>query len=214
MEWLALPALAAAALAAWAWWGAQARCSALEAQLAEVQARAQRAEAQARGALEERDRTVQRVRGQASEEARYAHLPLVTELIPVVDDFDRALQHGGEHPLAVGVRHIRERMLQALRRAGVRVEDPLGHPFDPSWHEAVDSRPHAAPPHQVIERWGLAFWVHERLVRPAPVVVAVPGSPQPEQAAGAQDDDPEQHPPQDPGPPAQGQAGAEPAPEG
>lgn len=222
MELLVGIALALAGAAAWAWWEARARCAALEAQLAEAQGRATRAEAQARAALEERDRSVQRVRSQATEEARYAHLPLVNELIPVVDDFDRALVHGGapgggpggEHPLTAGVRHIRERLLQALRRAGVRVEDPLGQPFDPTWHEAVDSRHGADTPHLVVERWGLAFWVHERLVRPAPVVVSVPtASQQAQQAPGAEHQRGDEHPAQDPGPPAQRQPGPEPAPE-
>lgn len=216
MELLAALGWILAAAAAWAWWTAEKRARALEALSDQALQRAEKAELAARAALEERDASVSRVRAQAQDEARFAQAPLVNELIPVMDDFDRALQHGEEHPLVAGVRLIRQRLLQAMTRNGVRVQDPLGERFDPSWHEAIDTRADPqAQEYTVVERWGLAFWMHERLLRPAPVVVgSAPPSPQPEQAAPAGQDRGDEDPPQDPGPPAQGEAGPEPASEG
>ena len=68
---------------------------------------------------------------------------LLTELLPVVDNLERALASAGEEEqhLAEGVRLVHSGLLGVLERNGVEVFDPSGEKFDPVLHEAVSTRP-------------------------------------------------------------------------
>ena len=84
---------------------------------------------------------------------------IVTELIPVLDDLDRAIAHtvasssSGdelEHLLA-GVEMVRTRVLTVFAKEGVEVVDPIGAEFDPNVHQAVGQREDAAVPEHTVE---------------------------------------------------------------
>lgn len=120
-----------------------------------------------------------RARRDLDEERRYAQLPLARELLPVLDNLQRALEAGrraGEKdPMAQGVALVETQLLNALRRFGVTPIEALGRPFDPMLHEAVAQEPRTdAAPDTVVGVLEPGYRLHERILRPARVVVAAP----------------------------------------
>ena len=100
---------------------------------------------------------------------------LVKDLLPVLDNLDRALAAAAaDDPLVAGVKLVRQTFEQALARHGVKGYSAMGQPFDPARHEALMQVPTAeAAPGTVVMEHARGFTLHERLVRPAMVGVAV-----------------------------------------
>ncbi len=100
---------------------------------------------------------------------------LVKDLLPVMDNLDRALAAATvDDPLVAGVKLVRASFEQALARHGVKGFSALGQPFDPSRHEALMQVPSAeAAPGTVVVEHARGFTLNDRLVRPAMVGVAV-----------------------------------------
>lgn len=101
---------------------------------------------------------------------------LAKELLPALDNLDRALEAAAEDdPLLQGVRLVRNELKGALSRAGVESFCPLGEPFDPSVHEAVataEQPPGGSPSGTVVEVYQDGYRLGEGVLRPARVVVA------------------------------------------
>jgi molecular chaperone GrpE len=109
---------------------------------------------------------------------------LVKDLLPVVDNLDRALAGAPAGAFADGVRLVRSGFEQALAKNGVKGFSALGLPFDPALHEALLQVASAdAKPGTVVLEHARGFLLHERLVRPAMVGVAVAPPPAGAQAA-------------------------------
>jgi molecular chaperone GrpE len=110
-----------------------------------------------------------------AEERRYAQAPLIRELLPVLDNLRRALavtQHQAD-PLVEGVSLVESQLRAALSRFGVKPIDAMNKSFDPNWHEAVQQRPQSGvAPETVLEVLEPGYTMHERVLRPAKVVVA------------------------------------------
>lgn len=100
---------------------------------------------------------------------------LVKDLLPVVDNLDRALAAAAaDDPLTAGVKLVLASFEQALGRHGVKGFSAMGQPFDPARHEALLNVPTAdAAPGTVVVEHARGFTLHDRLVRPAMVGVAV-----------------------------------------
>ena len=100
---------------------------------------------------------------------------VVKDLLPVLDNLDRALAAAAaDDPLVAGVKLVRQTFEQALARHGVKGYSAMGQPFDPARHEALMQVPTAeAAPGTVVMEHARGFTLHERLVRPAMVGVAV-----------------------------------------
>jgi molecular chaperone GrpE len=110
--------------------------------------------------------------GRAQEEAR---AQVARELLPVLDNLDRALEHAGTDPGAIieGVRAVRDQATDLLSRLGFPRRDDRGARFDPARHDAVGTRGDtAAEPGTVVEVVRPAYGDGERQLRPALVVVA------------------------------------------
>lgn len=108
---------------------------------------------------------------------RYALTNLIKELLPVLDNFDRALEHAEEgDDFHKGVHMIYKQLFDVLQRYGVRTIEETGVPFDPNIHEAVirEEDP-AVPSHTVTALLQKGYFLHDRLLRPALVKVAVGG---------------------------------------
>jgi molecular chaperone GrpE len=111
-------------------------------------------------------------------ERKYATEPLARDLLAALDNLDRALAAakaaGDAGPLASGVSATAAQMLDVLRRHGVtRIECGPGTVFDPNRHEAVAQQPTADfEPGQVVQVLQQGFMIHDRVLRPASVVVA------------------------------------------
>jgi molecular chaperone GrpE len=109
-----------------------------------------------------------------------AHERLVKELLPVLDDLERALGAAEQHEEAAleeGVRLVHRELDDALRREGLAEIETSGR-FDPHVHEALLSQPSDQPEGSIIEVVQKGYRLGDRVVRPARVVVAAP---QPEQ---------------------------------
>ena len=104
---------------------------------------------------------------------------VAAELLPALDDFERALAHAEaeegdeEHHLTAGIRLVQQKMIDALRRAGIEAYSPKGEPFDPHLHEAVAQQPaDGAQPGTVVEVVQNGYRLGDDVLRPARVVVA------------------------------------------
>jgi molecular chaperone GrpE len=102
---------------------------------------------------------------------------LLAELLPLVDDLERALQAepGAEGAEAYrrGVELIHRQLGEVLRRRGVRPIEALGADFDPHYHQAVVHEPvPGRRDGEVIEEFRRGYMLGERLLRPAMVKVA------------------------------------------
>jgi len=103
-----------------------------------------------------------------------AHERLVRELLPVLDDLERALEAAREHEtLSVeeGVRLVHAELAAALEREGLAEIETNGR-FDPHVHEALLSQPSEAEEGSVLEVVQKGYRLGDRVVRPARVVVA------------------------------------------
>lgn len=100
---------------------------------------------------------------------------VLKDLLPVLDDLDRALAAApAGDPMVEGVQLVRAGFEQALARHGVKGFSAMGQPFDPNLHEALMQVPTAdAAPGTVVLEHARGFTLHERLLRPAMVGVAV-----------------------------------------
>jgi len=101
---------------------------------------------------------------------------LALELLPAVDNLDRALAaadgtSAGE--LASGIKLVHDEVLAALGRAGIEPFSPEGEPFDPQQHEAVAQQPAPdAEPGTIVEVYQRGYRLGEAVLRPARVSVA------------------------------------------
>jgi molecular chaperone GrpE len=112
-----------------------------------------------------------------AEEGRFAHAPFARELLRVLDDLQRALiaaeQEGKPTALIQGVNLVKTQLLDIFGRFGVTPIDALGQPFDPNLHEAVAQQPQAdVAPGTVVHVLEPGYRVHERILRPAKVMVS------------------------------------------
>jgi molecular chaperone GrpE len=111
-----------------------------------------------------------------SEYTALANLRLIGELLPILDDLERALTAAEQHEeaqLEEGVRLVHRSLAGLLERHGVTAIDTEGK-FDPHVHEALLSQPSEAEEGSVLDVAQKGYKLGERVVRPARVVVAAP----------------------------------------
>jgi molecular chaperone GrpE len=104
---------------------------------------------------------------------------LAKELLPAVDNLERALAHSPQatEPEVTaflnGIEHLHTDLIGALARAGIGQYSPEGEPFDPQHHEAVAQQPiEGAAPGTVVEVYQRGYRFGELVLRPARVLVA------------------------------------------
>lgn len=122
-----------------------------------------------------------RVARETAEAAARGKAALAGELVPVLDNLERALaaaegggdEAGSSEALAKGVTLVLDELRAILERAGVEAYDPAGEPFDPSWHEALQTRSaEGAKAGTVIETLDKGYRLDGQVLRPARVVVS------------------------------------------
>jgi molecular chaperone GrpE len=109
--------------------------------------------------------------------SRYATAAVLKDMLPVLDNFDRALDHAEEgDEFHKGVLLIYKQLFDLLQRHGLRVIEDVGVQFDPNIHEGVvrEEDP-SVPNHTVTAVLQKGYFLHDRLLRPALVKVAVGG---------------------------------------
>jgi molecular chaperone GrpE len=133
-----------------------------------------RALAEAENVRRQADRT-------ASEARQYAITDFARELLTVVDNLQRTIEAAEKQSLTSvensalleGVQATLRALLQTLERFGIRPIDAQGKPFDPNFHEAVmEVEDQSQPPGTVTQVLEQGYTIHNRLLRPARVVVS------------------------------------------
>jgi molecular chaperone GrpE len=117
-----------------------------------------------------------RVQQEREQLVRYANEGLIAELIPIVDNFERALDvpvdSAGSECLMAGVRMIYDQLLRLLTGQGVQRIECLGADFDPHLHEAVDrEETMGLPPGIITAEIAKGYTLNGRVIRPAKVRV-------------------------------------------
>jgi molecular chaperone GrpE len=110
------------------------------------------------------------------DEARFeAKGKVLKEMLPVVDNLERAIEHAqqaGGSPIVEGVQLVLRQFLSAFERLDVTAIEAAGQPFDPNLHEAISQAESDQPPGTVVQVLQRGYRSAERLLRPALVVVA------------------------------------------
>jgi molecular chaperone GrpE len=111
------------------------------------------------------------------QERKYMVGSVLLDLLPVLDNLERATlaakQAGETGPLVQGVAMVHNQFLELLRRYHVTPIDAQGKPFDPNLHQAVMQQPAAGkPPNTVLQVVEQGYLLHDRVLRPAKVVVS------------------------------------------
>ena len=157
---------------------------ALEAKTREAEA----AQDRALRAMAEFDNARKRAAREREELTRAANESLIRELLPVLDNFDRARQAARSDPgaagVTAGVELIQRELLRVLEKFGATPFSSVGAPFDPERHEAIARVPAGEHPDMtVVAETARGFVLNGRVLRPAMVTVAV----RPEAPAGNAD---------------------------
>jgi molecular chaperone GrpE len=118
-----------------------------------------------------------RVARETSEALARGKAELARELLPVIDNLERALNVGegasAHEALARGVAMVHDELRGRLENAGVEAFDPIGERFDPQLHEALSTRPEeGTEPGMVVETLEKGYRLNGQVLRPARVVVS------------------------------------------
>jgi molecular chaperone GrpE len=115
-----------------------------------------------------------RVERERAELAEFAGMETLRALLPVVDDFERALKvECADKEYARGMDLIYQRLLETLGKLGLEPLASLGRPFDPNLHHAVEmAQTEEVEDHTVLEEYQRGYTFRGRLLRPAMVKVA------------------------------------------
>jgi molecular chaperone GrpE len=151
--------------------GAGTSAEASEAELTRLRAR----EDELLRALAELQNVNRRRKQEAESAVKFAAEPLIRELLPVLDDFERALRAfpAADDPLRAGVALVHDRLVKLLVKEGLEPIRPQGDAFDPELHDAIAhlSIP-GATPGTIVEVAVPGYRYRDRVLRHAKVVVA------------------------------------------
>jgi len=128
-------------------------------------------------ALAETDNVRRRAQRDREDYVRYANESLLRDLIPVLDNFDRALAAaraaGQSGTVLSGIELIQRELQRVLEKAGVTRYSAVGERFDPTRHEAIARVVSAeAAPDTVVNETAAGYLLNGRVLRPAMVAVA------------------------------------------
>lgn len=124
-----------------------------------------------------------RTQKEKGELIRYGNENLLREILPVLDNFERAVEHAEKssdvESIRTGVELILSQLKTVLERFGLTTQPSVGEPFDPLIHEAVNHVPSPDhPSNTVIEEHQKAYFFERRLLRPALVTVSKASEPE------------------------------------
>lgn len=154
----------------------------LESSLESLRAELRTAEDRALRSQAELENYRKRIARQMDDERRYANLPLMRDLLPVLDNIQRAIEAAEKThdtaSLLQGIKIVAQQLEDALARHHCRQIDAMNVAFDPHLHEAIAQQPSMSqPPGTVILVTQSGFRLHDRVVRPSQVIVAAEGQP-------------------------------------
>ena len=118
-----------------------------------------------------------RMRREREDELKYANAPLLSDLLPVIDNLQRAIESAEKSDEASsileGVKLVEKQMLETMKRRGCEPIAAQGEPFDPNLHEAIMQQPSGdVPPGTVVHVTQVGYRLFERVLRPSQVIVS------------------------------------------
>ncbi len=121
------------------------------------------------------DNAKKRLGKEREEFIRFSQEKLLKDLLPVLDNFERALAHSEsvDKNVALGVQMIWKQLLDALTAQGLKRQSSLGLPFDPHLHDAIDEVEEEGPEGVIVSEVLSGYLLHDRVLRPAKVRVRV-----------------------------------------
>jgi len=127
-----------------------------------------------------------RMQKEKADYLRFGNEDLLKALLPILDNLNRAIDHGKNgrenSPLLAGVEMIHKELLNTLERFGVKPIQVAGEVFDPEKHEAIFQEESDLEANRVVAAVQNGYFYHDRLLRPAKVIVSR-GRPQAEKEA-------------------------------
>jgi molecular chaperone GrpE len=125
----------------------------------------------------ELDNYRKRARRELDDERRYAEINLLRDLLPVLDNILRAIDAAGKNAdaaaLMSGFKMVRQQLETLLEQHQCKPIEAVGQPFDPAQHSAVMQRLKPdQPENTVLDVVQTGFHLHDRVVRPAQVIVS------------------------------------------
>jgi molecular chaperone GrpE len=119
-----------------------------------------------------------RVGREKEELLNYGNKSLLEEILPIIDNLERALAHASEDGLGAvveGIRMTHAMLLTALKKFNVTPIEAVGTPFNSSFHQSMAQVPtDQHEPNTVVEEYQKGYMLKERLLRPSMVTVAMP----------------------------------------
>ncbi len=124
-----------------------------------------------------------RTEAEKAEFVKYSHEKIVKDLLPIVDDFERALSNGKKNTdfdsFYKGVEMIYQKIQKVFEEKGVKPIDSLGKEFDVAYHDVLmQMQKPGVPPHTVIEEVERGYTLHGKVIKHAKVIVAADQPPE------------------------------------
>ena len=123
-----------------------------------------------------------RIENESASLTRFSNEDLIQKLLPVMDDFERMIkanklampkENSSEDVFIKGVELIYSKLKRIMEAQGVKDFEVVGKPFDPSLHDALMQMPkEGVPPHTVLEEVEKGYKLHDKVIRPARVIVS------------------------------------------
>ena len=116
-----------------------------------------------------------RARRESEDARQFANEKLLRDLLPLVDNLARALEHAdAQDPIVQGIQMVSNQFSDILGQYGVERVPGVGAAFNPAHHEAMGRVPTAdAAPDSIVQEYEAGYTLHGRLLRPSKVVIAM-----------------------------------------
>ena len=156
-----------------------------EQQIERLREELQHANTEAMRFLADLDNYRKRTQRDQQQERRYAQMPLLRDLLPVLDNLQRAIdaaetatENDTAAGLLEGVKLVAEQIVATLGKHHCQPIDAEGQPFDPHFHEAILQQPSEQhEPGTVMHVAQIGYRLHDRVIRPTQVIVAAKTEP-------------------------------------
>ncbi|PQO38254.1 nucleotide exchange factor GrpE [Blastopirellula marina] len=118
-----------------------------------------------------------RMRREREDELKYANVPLLTDLLPVVDNLQRGIESAEKSELSGsildGIRLVEKQLLETMKKRGCEPIEAQGQPFDPNLHDAILQQPSTdLEPGTVMHVAQVGYKLYDRVIRPSQVIVS------------------------------------------
>ena len=118
-----------------------------------------------------------RTEAEKAEFVKYSHEKIIKDLLPILDDFERAMTNGKKNTdfdsFYKGVEMIYQKLQKVFEEKGVKPIDSLGKEFDVMYHDVLmQMQKPGAPPHTIIEEVERGYTLHGKVIKHAKVIVA------------------------------------------